>query len=306
MMAIKGKYMKKIVNKYREVRHKIATAAGRNCIRVKYNARRQSLRIRCPKTFEDRSVKSLELFMMAFEYAKPHIKKNFHFLICCEDFPEGIYTSGKILSYTKDERRDCGKIEMIPDFCFLNWKESGMADYDDVCNDMLQRSEEEPKNDTLFWIGNTRTHPTRKTLCSLCEKDARIEAYGMDWQYADGRAIPSRFISLQDHTEYKYLIDVQGRGYSGRTKVLMFSGRPLFIAERKWKEFWYRDLVPFEHYIPIKEDLSDLTEKLDWVEANPGKAEAISKNAQEFAKKRLTRKAALAYYTDLIVRLAND
>lgn len=288
-----------------EIKHAACKLLGRNCIRVDYFASKQKLIIRCPYSFEDRAIKSLEMFMMAFEYAKPQIKQDLHALVCFEDFPERILTKRVIFSYTKDESCKDDRIVMIPDFCFLNWKESGTADYEQCCNSMLESSKEPPQHDTLFWIGNTRTHPTRKTLCELSEVDPRIEAYGMDWQYKDGRAVPSKYISLQDHTNYKYLIDVQGRGYSGRTKTLMFSGRPLFIADRKWKEFWYQDLVPFEHYIPVKEDLSDLIERLDWAEANPEEVQKIAENAQSFAREKLTRKAALSYLTETIVRCAN-
>lgn len=298
--------MKKIAKIGQRVQHRIKKTFGKNCIRVKYNFQKQRLNIVCPKSFEDRTVKSLEMFMMAFEYAKPHVKKNFDFLICCEDFPEGIHSRARILSYTKDESKENCQIALIPDFCFLNWKESGMQDYEECCNSLLEASELQPLHDTLFWIGNTKTHPTRKTLCEISEADPRVEAYGMDWEYKDGRACPTQFVSLRDHTQYKYLIDVQGRGYSGRTKVLMFSGRPLFIADRIWKEFWYKDLIPFTHYIPVKEDLSDLVEKLNWAEENPEEAIRIAENAKTYAKGRLTRKAALAYYADLIVQCANE
>lgn len=292
----------------RNVKADINKLLGRDCIRVDYAAAEQVLSIRCPYSFEDRAIKSLEMFMMAFEYAKPRINKDLHALICFEDYPERILTKRVIFSYTSGEAVGAGRrnnIVMIPDFCFLNWKESGMTDYEDCCHEMLELSKKPPQYDTLFWIGNTKTHPTRKMLCALSEKDPRIEAYGMDWKYSDGRAVPTRFISLQDHTKYKYLIDVQGRGYSGRTKMLMFSGRPLFIADRKWKEFWYQDLVPFKHYIPVKEDLSDLTAQLDWVEANPEEAQRIAENAQAFARERLTRKAALRYLENTIVSCAN-
>ena len=29
-------------------------------------------------------------------------------------------------------------------------------------------------------------------------------------------------------------------------------------------EYFYKDLKPYEHYIPFKRDLSDLNEKLQW------------------------------------------
>ena len=63
--------------------------------------------------------------------------------------------------------------------------------------------------------------------------------------------------------------------------------------------------MPFEHYIPVKEDLSDLIERLDWAEANPEEVQKIAENAQSFAREKLTRKAALSYLTETIVRCAN-
>lgn len=298
--------MSTIIHKYYNLLFKIGKYFGKNQIRINYHAGKQRLDITCPKSFEDRSIKSLEMFLMAFEYAKPSVNKSFTFFINCEDYPKYVRHNQIVFSYTKDDASNSNNLYLIPDFCFLNWKESGMLDYDAMCNSLLTASEKPPKYDTLFWIGNTKTHPTRKTLCSLSETDSRIEAYGMDWKYKDGRAIPSRFVSLKDHTQYKYLIDVQGVGYSGRVKVLMFSGRPLFIANRKWKEYWYKDLLPFEHYIPVKEDLSDLTEMLDWAEQHPEECMHIAKNAQEYAKKNLTKQAALEYYTKLIIHCAND
>ena len=278
---------------------------GHNCVHIKYDGRRQNLQIKCPRSFEDRTVKSLAMFMLAFEKAKPQLGiKSFNILLNCEDFPEQIRNIGNatILSYSKkDEQED---IKLFPDFCFLNWKESGMKDYEECRNSILEASKKEPAYNTLFWIGNPKTHPTRETLCQLSQKDPRIEAYGMGWDYRNGKAVPSKFVSLEDHTLYKYLIDVQGRGYSGRTKMLMFTGRPLFIAERKWKEFWNKDAIPFTHFIPVKEDLSDLQDMLDWAESNPDKAQKIAENAKKFALENLTRDAAIDYFAKVIADCA--
>jgi len=292
--------VKEIINKRRtETKYK----TGGNCVHIRYDGRRQNLKVRCPYSFEDRTVKSLAMFMLAFERAKPElIGKKLDILLNCEDFPETINNSRSIiLSYSKAEGQN---VELFPDFCFLNWKESGMTDYEECRKEMLSASEKAPEYDTLFWIGNPETHPTRKTLCELSSKDPRIEAYGMGWDYRNGQAVPSKFVSLVDHAKYKYLIDIQGRGYSGRVKMLMFSGRTLFLADRKWKEFWYKELEPFVHYIPVKEDLSDLTERLDWAENNPEEAKKIAKNAKEFAKEHLTRDAAIDYFARVLIQCA--
>lgn len=55
-----------------------------------------------------------------------------------------------------------------------------------------------------------------------------------------------------------------------------------------------RELKPMTHYVPVKEDLSDLIAQLDWADANQEEATAIGRMGQTFAKERLTKAAALA------------
>jgi glycosyltransferase involved in cell wall biosynthesis len=55
---------------------------------------------------------------------------------------------------------------------------------------------------------------------------------------------------------------------------------PFLISNAKC---WFSEfLKPFVNYIPIKYDLSDLIEKIEWVRNNDELAEKISKNALEF------------------------
>ena len=89
------------------------------------------------------------------------------------------------------------------------------------------------------------------------------------------------FVSLAGHCRYRYLIDLEGAGYSGWLKLLLFAGRPLFIQTRWRREFFFDGLVPFKHYIPVKQDLSDLSSQIDLAEANPELAAAIAREGQE-------------------------
>jgi len=282
----------------------IKTLLGKKNIRIQY--KNGLLKVVCPHTFEDRGIKTLELFMIAFEKAKARIEGNFCLDIMTEDFPEHCISRGNKLAYSKARDSSNEAIIPIPDFSFVNWKETGMDDYERCRIEMMKAGELKPENDTLFWIGNAKTHPSREVLCNLSSVDPRIEAYSMGWDYRNGKAIPNKYVSLVDHTKYKYLIDIQGRGWSARTKILMFSGRCLFIADRKWKEYWYDYLVPYLHYIPVKEDLSDLSMQLDWAESHPEEVEKIVKNAREFALKYLTREAAIRYFEDVIVECSKS
>tara|TARA_B100001989_G_scaffold44138_1_gene27621 strand:- start:1892 stop:2173 length:282 start_codon:yes stop_codon:yes gene_type:complete len=84
-------------------------------------------------------------------------------------------------------------------------------------------------------------------------------------------------------------------GYSGRVKLLLFSGRCLFLQDREFEEWYYSHLKPFVHFIPIKDDLSDLNDKYYWALNNSRKVGQIAKNAQEFAIKYLTKNTAIEF-----------
>ena len=111
------------------------------------------------------------------------------------------------------------------------------------------------------------------------------------------------FTSLPDHCNYKYLIDIEGNGYSGRVKHLLHTGRPLFYQKRYWNEYWFFKMEPFVHYIPIENDFSDFNQKFNFILENDDVAEEIGNNAREFAIKNLRRKNAVEKYRDLFVSL---
>jgi hypothetical protein len=43
-----------------------------------------------------------------------------------------------------------------------------------------------------------------------------------------------------------------------------------------FRQWYYPRLSPWEHFVPIRSDLSDLFEKYDWVRSNPGRARDIA------------------------------
>lgn len=38
------------------------------------------------------------------------------------------------------------------------------------------------------------------------------------------------------------------------------------------EEWFYKDLIPYKHYVPIKKDFSNLLEQIEWLKANDDKA----------------------------------
>ena len=58
---------------------------------------------------------------------------------------------------------------------------------------------------------------------------------------------------------------------------------------------------PWQHYIPVQRDLSDLMDRVAWAIRNPAAAKKIADQAYEFAKEHLTREAAWKQF-DRVVR----
>ena len=93
-------------------------------------------------------------------------------------------------------------------------------------------------------------------------------------------------MSLADLAKYKYHIDIGGGGgttWTGTIQKLAMPGL-LFHHETPAKDYFYEHIKPWVHYVPVKEDLSDLKEKVQWAELNPRKARQISKAGARFAK----------------------
>jgi hypothetical protein len=58
--------------------------------------------------------------------------------------------------------------------------------------------------------------------------------------------------------------------------------------------------IPYETYIPVSLDWSDLIEKIEWVKENPNRCKEITDNAKEIMKKSFTIENLLLYWYDMI------
>lgn len=113
-----------------------------------------------------------------------------------------------------------------------------------------------------------------------------------------------RYISLEELVAtYAVLIDIEGRGYSGRLKCLLWSRRPLIIVDRPHTEYFVKNLKEWIHYVPVKRDLSDLIEKTRWCLDNYEKAANIADQAYIFSQTYLTRDACYSQWDKIITEL---
>ncbi|KAL7510334.1 hypothetical protein ACHAXN_007294 [Cyclotella atomus] len=113
-------------------------------------------------------------------------------------------------------------------------------------------------------------------------------ALGRTYTAFESSGIPAvgQFMSLDELSQYKYHIDLGGGGgttWSGTLEKLALPGL-LFHHVTPMKDYFHDDLKAWEHYVPVKEDLSDLKEKFDWAEANQEEARRIAQRSTEWVK----------------------
>ncbi|KAK7063637.1 CAP10 domain-containing protein [Favolaschia claudopus] len=103
--------------------------------------------------------------------------------------------------------------------------------------------------------------------------------------------------------KYKYVFDVDGNSFSGRYLGLLKSGSLVFKST-VFAEYFNDWLVPFEHYIPILPDLSDLVEKLEWAVEHDDEAHAIQQAGQALIERVLTDKQNDCYFSAVMLEWA--
>ncbi|KAJ7023140.1 hypothetical protein C8F04DRAFT_1135125, partial [Mycena alexandri] len=110
---------------------------------------------------------------------------------------------------------------------------------------------------------------------TLCEEGCDRDAVRVEYNITDSSE------PREELYRFKYAMDRRWYDLSGRFLGLMRSGSLVFKYFNDW-------LRPFEHYIPVKADLSDLVQQIRWANDNPAEARLIQQRGMETAKRVVT------------------
>jgi hypothetical protein len=86
--------------------------------------------------------------------------------------------------------------------------------------------------------------------------------------------------------EHKFAIDIDGNAnaWSGLFRSLLFGCCVIKIASpRNYRQWYYDRLLPFEHYVPVRADMSDLRQQIEWCRDNLKLCAQIAANGQRLA-----------------------
>lgn len=89
-----------------------------------------------------------------------------------------------------------------------------------------------------------------------------------------------------DFMRYRYVIDIDGWGnsWSGLFQKLLTGSTVLKVASPGGQRQWYYErLQPWEHYVPVASDLSDLEGAVEYVLSNQAEARAIGERGRQVA-----------------------
>jgi hypothetical protein len=150
-------------------------------------------------------------------------------------------------------------------------------------------------NGTLDWIGWLAGNVDVVPRAKLCLLSTEIENF--DCKLVNPQRVqklyerfPHLYAENRDPIEkvgsYQFAIDVDGWGtaWMGLFAKMLFGCTILKVSSlRNLSHWFYPRFIPWQHYVPIKSDLSDLREKAEWCLIHPIESERLAANAKELA-----------------------
>lgn len=84
----------------------------------------------------------------------------------------------------------------------------------------------------------------------------------------------------------KYILCLPGNDVPTSLRMDLLSGGVMLMPRPFWESEWFFGLTPHVHYIPLRADLEDLEERLDWCRDNDQHCKEVAAAARAFALER--------------------
>ncbi len=100
-------------------------------------------------------------------------------------------------------------------------------------------------------------------------------------------------VPFQEFYRYRYLVDVDGYCCAWRSLFLkLATGSVVLKVQSPYLQWFYPELKPWKHYIPLSPDLSDLEDVYGWLVAHDNEVQEIAQQGNEFIR-------SLEYYASI-------
>lgn len=222
------------------------------------------------------------------------------FVVSLEDGFGGNPGIGPCFVFAK--QADVASLILIPDI-------KALAGYGKLRQMIPEANEKHPWEKKIaksFWRGSTtggystlanwdRIARAKLVLLSLSHPeavDARfnsvVQCDSEVPQLMKAKGMVSKSVSRPDHLKFKYLVDVDGNSCSyERYFWLLLSNSVVLKQVTPNVQWYYGALEPYKHFVPVKEDLSDLLDKIEWAKTHDLEAKLIAEEASQFVRDNL-------------------
>lgn len=178
---------------------------------------------------------------------------------------------------------------LIPDWrSFSFWWDNDIRKLNEGKNFKGNRVLWNEKKDIAFWRGALTEQTRRLKFASFSlEFPALIDA-GISSGLEARDPLSKPHASYEEHLQYKYLPVLDGimcsyPGYQWR----LLSDSVCLKEESDQIQWFYSALNAYEHYIPIRDDLSDVIDQINWAKAHNSECKQIALNATDFVLENL-------------------
>eukprot|EP00927_Polykrikos_kofoidii_P015329 TRINITY_DN16799_c0_g1_i1.p1 TRINITY_DN16799_c0_g1~~TRINITY_DN16799_c0_g1_i1.p1 ORF type:complete len:585 (-),score=55.80 TRINITY_DN16799_c0_g1_i1:62-1726(-) len=180
----------------------------------------------------------------------------------------------------------------------------------------LEGEEHDPVWNWTNWLGMPRGRLVLMTQFAEHLIDARFTGLSqrMDdslWTYLNEHNLTASYMSSFDQAMYRYTLNIDGTGNGDRIYWQMFAGSLVLVQDSPLVSWLVGNvqesnsaLVPFEHYVPVRYDLSDLISRLEWLRSNDAEANRIAIQAARFATRHLGYEGVLFYLHRMVEHYA--
>jgi hypothetical protein len=101
--------------------------------------------------------------------------------------------------------------------------------------------------------------------------------------YVDSLGLLSAHVPQEEFFKYRFQIDIDGNSNSWGLLPKLMMGSCVLKVVSEWRQWYYDGLHPWKHYVPIRNDLSDLEERVAWCLDNDEHAREIAANGMNYA-----------------------
>ena len=266
-----------------------------NCLQIiNYNMCLEQINLRGHPNFRGYVITLISI-LKKFIQKKRNISEQL-FLCRWGDSHENIDQFGNIIKapYFTKTRRINNNTGVLLNFNYLrHWGYIKNVKENDICfHDKLNK---------IIWRGAT----TGEGNSEFSFKENRflcVQKY-FDHQYCDigfsdvvqGVNILNKYIknkmSLSEQLKYKYILSIEGNDIASGLKWQLYSNSVVFMRKPRIISWAMEDkLIPYVHYIPVKDDFSDLIDQIEFADNNQLLCIKIIKNANEFISQFLDPK----------------